>query len=330
MYNCLKASQFNKDLLDELFQLTNDIRLINKKKKGNLFLQTLLAHKRAMLYFVQPSTRTYLSFHAACQILGMSIIEVRDEKTSSHAKGESKEDALRTFSSYSDIIIMRHFESGFVQEAAKLLSKTSRPIPIINGGSGKDEHPTQALLDIYTLHRSFDYLGTKLEGKTILFCGDLLRGRTVRSLCQLLSLFKGIKILFSAPKEFQISQDILNCLEKNSIKYEVHYELDKLLPRMDAIYVTRVQKEHDSRGFTSQDICTKKFLLTREKLPLLKPNCRILHPLPRIDELDTAIDDDSRVDYWRQERNGMWTRVALLIKIFSLEQEILDYKSNNL
>ena len=322
MYHCLKASQFDRELLDKLFQLTNDIRLINKTKEGSLFLQNLLSHKRAMLYFVQPSTRTYLSFHAACQIVGMSVIEVRDEKTSSHAKGETKKDALRTFSSYSDIIIMRHFESGFAREASELLSKTSRPLPIVNAGSGKDEHPTQALLDIYTLRRSFEYLGTTLEGKTILFCGDLLRGRTVRSLCQLLVLFKGIKILFSAPKEFQISQDILDYLTKNFVEYEIYSDLDSILSKADAVYMTRIQKEHDCEKFQSDNICTKKFSLTKEKLSLLKPNCRILHPLPRVDELDSRIDDDLRADYWRQERNGMWARAALLIKIFSLEEEV--------
>ena len=327
MYHCLKASQFNRQLLDELFQLTNDIRLMNKTKEGSLFLQKLLVHKRAMLYFVQPSTRTYLSFHAACQVVGMSVIEVRDEKTSSHAKGETKEDALRTFSSYSDIIIMRHFESGFACDAANLLSKTSRPLPIVNAGSGKDEHPTQALLDIYTLYRSFEHLGTKLEDKKILFCGDLLRGRTVRSLCQLLVLFKGIKILFSAPKEFQISQDILTYLSKHSIEYEIHYQFDSILAQADAIYMTRIQKEHDCEKLKSNYICTKNFSLTKEKLALLKADCRILHPLPRVDELDSKIDDDLRADYWRQERNGMWVRAALLIKIFSLEEEVFENKN---
>jgi aspartate carbamoyltransferase catalytic subunit len=176
------------------------------------FLQDLLSEKRAMLYFAQPSTRTFLSFYAACQILGMQAAEVRDAHTSSEVKGESQEDSVRTFSSYFDMIIMRHPQGGFAERIAWMLSRTDRPVPVINAGSGKDQHPTQALLDIYTLQRSLEKRRGGLEGAKIAFVGDLLRGRTVRSLSLLLTHYPGVKQYFVAPEPLQIGTDILGKL----------------------------------------------------------------------------------------------------------------------
>ena len=178
-YHTLFAQQFDRQTLERLCALANRIRFINKTREGALYLKGLLAHKRAMLYFSQPSSRTFLSHLAACQILGMTTGSVRDAATSSEFKGESKEDSIRTFSSYFDLIIMRSPEQGLAEKMAWELSNSDRPIPILNAGSGKDQHPTQALLDIYTLIRSFETKGG-IDGRTVTFCGDLMRGRTVR------------------------------------------------------------------------------------------------------------------------------------------------------
>ena len=168
-YHALIAQQFTRPMLNRLCDLATQIRRIAKTRGGVLFLKDLLAEKKAMLYFAQPSTRTFLSFYAACQIAGIEPAEVRDTTTSSELKGESPEDTVRTFSSYFDIIIMRHPMGGFAERIAWLLSNTDRSIPVINAGSGKDQHPTQALLDIYTLERSFEDAGG-IEGKKNCLC----------------------------------------------------------------------------------------------------------------------------------------------------------------
>jgi aspartate carbamoyltransferase catalytic subunit len=177
LYDLIFSQQLTRKILEELYHITNQLRQIAKLKAGSLFLQSLLCHKRGMLYFTQPSSRTYLSFENACHILGIKTTEIRDPRVSSEVKGESFDDSLRTFSSYTDLIIMRHVVKNSAERAAWLLNtQTNRPIPVVNGGSGSDQHPTQALLDIYTLQRSFENQGG-FDGKTILMCGDLKRGK---------------------------------------------------------------------------------------------------------------------------------------------------------
>ena len=171
-YHTLFAQQFDFPLLDRLTHLATEIRGIAKTRSGMAFLHELVCHKRAMLYFSQPSSRTFLSFLSACQILGVQTGELRDTATSSEFKGESREDSVRTFSSYFDMIIMRTPEKGLAEYTAWMLSNSERPIPIINAGSGQDQHPTQALLDIYTLVRSFENMGG-LRDRTVVFVGDL-------------------------------------------------------------------------------------------------------------------------------------------------------------
>ena len=327
IFHCLRAKQFSYKLLQELFLIADKVRYINKTKKGALFLESILPHKKGMLYFVQPSTRTYLSFKAAFQILGIKASDVRDERTSSSVKGESQSDTIRTFSSYSDFIVMRHPKSGVAEKASEILDSSDRPIPVINAGSGQDEHPTQALLDIYTIHRSFYFLKTKLENKVVVFCGDLLRGRTVRSLCQILPLYKKIKIIFVAPKEFQIKNDILEILNSLNVSYELRHSLKQSLPQADVLYMTRIQDEYDNKNFKSSNISVKKYYLSYKDLSLMKEKSLIMHPLPRRMEIDSLVDKDSRCQYWRQERNGMWIRAALLIKIFKKVDEVFSYNS---
>ncbi|MCX6125020.1 MAG: aspartate carbamoyltransferase, partial [Proteobacteria bacterium] len=203
----LSASQFDRPLLNYLVKLTDKIRQFDKSKEGLLYLQSLLAHRRVMLYFTQPSTRTFLSFQSASQILGMKSSEIRDTSTSSERKGETIEDSLRTFSSYVDMIVMRSPVKGLCDRVANVLDSTKRSVPIINAGSGQDEHPTQALLDVYTLVRSFKDSGG-IDGKTICMVGDLKRGRTIRSLSKLMTLYPGVKLIFASPEQFRIEEDL--------------------------------------------------------------------------------------------------------------------------
>ena len=322
-YHTLFAQQFDRGLLERLCLLANRIRFINKSKEGALYLKSVLAHKRAMLYFSQPSSRTFLSHLAACQILGITTGSVRDAATSSEFKGESREDSIRTFSSYFDMIIMRSPEQGLAEKMGWELSNSSRPIPILNAGSGKDQHPTQALLDIYTLVRSFEEKGG-LDGRTVVFCGDLLRGRTVRSLSYLLTEFTGVRQIFVAPKELQISGDVTAMLDAKGVKYEISSDLKAATAEADAVYMTRIQDEWDSAKGESAKIDTSRFKFGAEELALLKSDGIIMHPLPRRDEIAVCCDHDPRAMYWRQMRNGMWIRAALIAATFGYEREIMD------
>jgi len=323
IFHVVMAQQFDRPSLDYICGLTTKIRGIAKGNQGMLFLQSLLQTKRAMLYFVQPSTRTFLSFMSACQILGIRCSEVRDPTTSSEMKGETQEDTVRTFSSYVDLVIMRHIQERFAEKMAWLLNQTGRPVSVVNAGSGRDQHPTQALLDIYTLHRSFENYGG-IDGKAIAMVGDLLRGRTVRSLSYLLKNYDGVKIYFVAPRNLQMAQDLKDYLIENNVNFEEHENFEEIIPLADAIYMTRIQDEYDQEG-ESKKIDYSKFHVTRERLKLLKTNAIIMHPLPRRSEISPEVDQDRRAMYWRQVRNGMWVRVALIAKIFLADKEIMSY-----
>jgi aspartate carbamoyltransferase catalytic subunit len=328
-YHVLIAQQFERDRLEQLCQLATRIRRIAKSKQGMEFLASLLCHKRAMLDFSQPSSRTFLSFYAACQILGLKAAEVRDPATSSEMKGESREDSVRTFSSYFDMIVMRTPLQGFAEKMAWLLSNTERPIPIINAGSGKDQHPTQALLDIYTLQRSFEKTGG-IEGKTVMFVGDLARGRTVRSLSYLLTKYANVTQYFVAPAELQVHQDVLDQLDAARVTYHVCQDFEAVLPEADAIYMTRIQDEWDTEEGQSKRVDISQYYFKAEHLNRIKFNTIIMHPLPRRQEIAVAVDHDPRAMYWRQMRNGMWIRTALIATMFGRDDEIGAYYQLNL
>jgi aspartate carbamoyltransferase catalytic subunit len=326
LYDMIISQQLNRQILDDLYRITNQIRSLSKSKTGSHFVQSLLCHKRAMLYFAQPSSRTFLSFENACHLLGMKTSEIRDPSVSSEVKGESFDDSLRTFSTYTDLIIMRHKGQNMAERAAWLLNThTYRPVPVINGGSGSDQHPTQALLDVFTLQQSFEYQGG-LDGKTILMCGDLKRGRTVRSLSYLMKNFHDMKIIYAAPAAFQMKEDVCSFLERHSIPYFIEtHSPEKVLGDADAIYMTRIQDEHDATPGESGKTDVSKFRLTLANMAYVKPNAVIMHPFPRRDEIDVAIDPDPRAMYWRQERNGMWSRAALIAYMFRVDHEIMSY-----
>jgi len=322
-HHVLVAQQFTRERLEKLCALATKIRRISKRRDGANFLRTLLSDKLAMLYFAQPSSRTYLSFAAACHVLGLDTMDVRDSKTSSEVKGESPEDTVRTFSSYADLIVMRHPVGGFAERVAWMLAHTNREIPVINAGSGADQHPTQALLDVYTLARSFENRGG-IDGKHVTFVGDLKRGRTVRSLAWLLTRYSGVKATFVAPPQLQIGRDILDLLDEAGMAYDVVCDFEAVLPEADAIYMTRIQDEWDVDG-ESRDIDTSAYAITPENLGLMKPSAIIMHPLPRRNEISSEVDGDPRAMYWRQVRNGMWIRAALILSAFGREGEAEEY-----
>ncbi|RME36508.1 MAG: aspartate carbamoyltransferase [Planctomycetota bacterium] len=340
-FHVVLAQQFDRATIEEYCQLAEMIRAIARTRQGTQFLRTTLSHRRAMLYFIQPSTRTFLSFTAACQIVGMPYNEVRDRSTSSEVKGESEDDTIRVLSQYFDLIIMRHPAEGFAEHVAAILNEMPRTIPVINGGSGKDQHPTQALLDIYTLHRCFaesagratDETGRKIVprfsanpflGKTVTFVGDLKRGRTVRSLTYLLCRYPGVRLVFVAPAELQIGEDILDYVRRHGVEYEQSDDLRAYIGESDAVYMTRLQDEWDVNG-ESKRIDYSRFALTEEMTGLFKPNLAIMHPLPRRHELDPRLDATPFAKYWDQVRNGMWMRAALIASIFNVDTTIRDH-----
>ncbi|MBT8144511.1 MAG: aspartate carbamoyltransferase [Gammaproteobacteria bacterium] len=308
---------FDRELLDELCDLTDRSRTLAKTTEGALSLRQALADKRAMLYFTQASTRTFLSFNNACHILGIRTSEIRDPTVSSEVKGESFDDSIRTFSSYVDVIIMRTPERGLAARAATLMDSIPRRVPIINAGSGPDQHPTQALLDIYTLERSFEGRGG-IDGKTIGMMGDLRRGRTVRSLCYLMRNYHDVKLVFISPQAFAMRKDVKRELAEHAISFTETEILDDVIGDLDALYVTRMQSEWDTDN-ESVKVNLSDFTVGPHEMSLLPADAIVMHPLPRGAEIDPAVDNDPRAMYWRQERNGMWVRVALLLKIFGVD-----------
>lgn len=356
------SGQFSAAFLDELGGIADMIRMLSKSREGQDFLINLLPHRRAMLYFTQPSTRTFLSFMAACQILGITCNEVRDPSTSSETKGETRFDSIRMFSSYFDVIIMRSPLARLAESCAYLMndleSSGNRSVPIINAGSGADEHPTQALLDIYTLQRSFQFASPKdspsasrfeelrerrgytgltkgLAHKTYGFCGDIGRGRTVRSLAMLLALYEDVRLVFVAPNHAKLAMrdDLRARLHDRNVQfYEVESfddELDSrpVIEQLDALYMTRIQKEHndpqDAESMAHIDF--SRYCLTPELVGRMKEYAPILHPFPRdqhFGEIPPVIDNDPRAMYFRQARNGMWIRAALLAHIFDVDHHI--------
>jgi aspartate carbamoyltransferase catalytic subunit len=220
------------------------------------------------------------------------------------------------------VIVMRTKESGRAAQAARLMNSIPRPVPVINAGSGSDQHPTQALLDIYTLARSFGESGG-IDGKVIGMMGDLKRGRTVRSLCYLMKNYRGVRLVFVAPEQFAMEPDVKAYLDQHGIPYTETTDLAAALPTLDALYVTRMQTEWDTAG-ESRAVDLSRFSIGERELARMKRDAIVMHPLPRGPEIDPVVDHDPRAMYWRQERNGMWMRVAVLIKIFAAEGRLLE------
>lgn len=262
--------------------------------------------KKLATLFFEPSTRTRLSFEAAMYELGGNVLGFSEGKSSSASKGESVADTSKVVSCYADIIAMRHPKEGAAYVAAK-----NATIPVINAGDGGHCHPTQTLADLLTIYREKG----GFNGLTVGFCGDLKFGRTVHSLINALSRYSDIKIVLISPEELKLPSYVKkDVLVKNGIYYEQTTDLESVMPKLDILYMTRVQRE---RFFNEEDYLRLKdsYILTPDKLKTAKSDLSILHPLPRVNEISVAIDDDPRACYFKQVSNGKYMRMALILKL---------------
>ena len=291
----IESQQFTVPLLMELFERTRGMERI-VAKGGTLEYQ----HKIMACLFYEPSTRTRLSFEAAMYRLGGRVCSTEQARIfSSEVAGEQLEDTIRIVGGYADVIVLRHHEKGGAARAAAV----SR-VPVINAGDGSGgQHPTQALLDLYTIFRE----RRSLDGLTIAMIGELDVGRTARSLAYLLSKFDRVKMYFVSPPELQMKQDILDHLEEHDVWYTLESDLTRVIGEVDVVYLTQIRP-----GRLADQVHLRKYVVDSSILKAMKPNAMILHPLPRTVELDKTVDGDPRAFYFQQATNGIYVRMALL------------------
>ena len=304
MKDLIDILDLSVDEIDSLIETANDI-ISNPKK----YSERCRGKKLATLFF-EPSTRTRLSFEAAMYELGGNVIGFSEAQSSSASKGESVADTAKTISCYADIIAMRHPKEGAPYVAAQ-----NATIPVINAGDGGHNHPTQTLADLLTIQREKG----RFENLTVGFCGDLKFGRTVHSLINALSRYSGIKIVLISPEELKLPSYVKkDILAKNNIPYVQTTSLEDAIGELDILYMTRVQRE---RFFNEEDYLRLKdsYILTPEKLVPAKDDLIILHPLPRVNEISTAVDNDKRAAYFRQARNAKYIRMALILKLLEVD-----------
>ncbi len=304
MRSLIDILELSTEEIDQLIDVANDIIATPEK-----YSEKCHGKKLATLFF-EPSTRTRLSFEAAMYELGGNVLGFSEAQSSSSAKGESVSDTIRTVSCYADIIAMRHPKEG-----APFVATMKSRVPIINAGDGGHNHPTQTLTDLLTIKRKKG----KLSDFTIGFCGDLKFGRTVHSLIGALSRYEDINIVLISPDELKIPEYLKEeVLDKNSISYKEVSSLDEVMPELDILYMTRVQRE---RFYNEADYIRLKdsYILTPEKLTGAKSDLCILHPLPRVNEISVAVDDDPRACYFEQVLNGKYIRMALIMKLLEVE-----------
>ena len=300
MRSLIDIQELSVSEIEELIKTAEDI-IANPAK----YSDKCRGKKLATLFF-EPSTRTRLSFEAAMYELGGNVLSVSSADSSSASKGESVADTAKVISCYADIIAMRHPKEG-----APLVASMNASIPVINAGDGGHNHPTQTLADLFTIYREKG----RLDNLTVGFCGDLKFGRTVHSLISALSRYTGIKFVLVSPVELKVPSYIKkDIIVKNGIEYVQTTNLDSVMPELDVLYMTRVQKE---RFFNEEDYLRLKdsYILTPEKLANAKKDLSILHPLPRVNEIAVAIDNDPRACYFKQVYNGKIMRMSLILKL---------------
>ena len=303
MRNLMNITDLSLEEIDELIATAEDI-IANPKKYENA-----CDHKLLAALFFEPSTRTRLSFEAAMQRLGGRVIGFSEAGSSSTAKGESLSDTVQTVGCYADIIVMRHPKEG-----APVVAARRAGVPIINAGDGAHNHPTQTLTDLLTIWRSKH----TFEGLTIGLCGDLKFGRTVHSLVAAMARYSGIKFVFIAPEELKFPRYIIEEeLDTRGIEYKEVTSMEEAMPELDVLYMTRVQKE---RFFNEADYIRLKdtYILTPDKLEPAKKDMIVMQPLPRVNEISVAVDDDPRAAYFPQAKNGMFIRMALIMKMLEV------------
>lgn len=293
--------------IDELIDIANDII------KDRTRYQDVCRHKILATLFFEPSTRTRLSFESAMLSLGGSVLGFSSASNTSASKGESVSDTISVVSSYCDIIAMRHPKEG-----APLVATRKSTVPLINAGDGGHNHPTQTLTDLLTIYREKG----RLDNLTIGFCGDLKFGRTVHSLTKAMSRYKNIKFVFIAPSELKIPEYLKHdLLDAKNLDYKEVETIEEVVEELDILYMTRVQKE---RFFNEQDYIRLKdtYILDLKKLEKSKSDLIVMHPLPRVNEIAIEVDDDPRAKYFDQVQNGRFMRMALILKMLGLENEV--------
>ena len=296
MRHVVESQQFTVPLLMELFDRARTMERIVSRGGTRDYENKILAS-----LFYQTSTRTRFSFEAAMYRLGGRVLSTEQARIfSSEVEGEQVEDSIRIIGSYSDVIVIRHHEAGGAKRAAQV-----SPVPVINAGDGDGgQHPTQALLDLYTLYRE-----RPLDGLSVAFIGELDRGRTVRSLAYLLAKFERVKVIFVAPPTMQMQPDILEYLDNHGVRYELESDINRVIGEVDVVYQTRIRPERVN------EIDRRRYAIDSNVLGKMKSNAMILHPLPRTVELDKTVDDDPRALYFRQAMNGLFVRMALLTMV---------------
>mgnify|MGYP006295477285 CR=1 FL=1 len=296
----LSVKQFSRQDLMYIFEVAHEMReMVERIGAFDLLKGKILAN-----LFYEPSTRTASSFTAAMERLGGSVIPINEVKYSSVAKGESLPDTVRSLECYADVVVLRHPEVGASALAAKYARK-----PIINGGDGVGEHPTQALLDLFTI---MEELG-RADGLTVTLLGDLKNGRTVHSLSRLLSLFD-VRLNYVSPEILRMPPDIIAELDEKGIPQQEYQSLEAALPESDVLYVTRVQKERFDDPQAYEKV-KGAYVITPETMERAKENMIVMHPLPRVGEISMELDDDPRAAYFRQMEYGMYVRMALLAMV---------------
>lgn len=290
----IESQQFTVPLLMELFDRSRGMERV-VARGGSLDYQ----HRIMATLFYTPSTRTRFSFEAAMQRLGGGVLSTEHARAfSSEIEGENVEDTIRIIGTYSDVIVIRHHQEGGARRASQV-----SPVPVINAGDGDGgQHPTQALLDLYTIYRE-----RPLDGLSVAIVGELDKGRTARSLAYLLAKFERVKIFFVSPLELQMKPDILDYLNEHGVRYELESDIERVIREVDVVYQTRIRPERMAGAVNPQ-----QFAINSAVVQKMRPDALILHPLPRTVELDKSVDEDPRALYFRQAVNGLYVRMALL------------------
>lgn len=306
MRSLIDITDFSVEELNELLATACDISEHPEK-----YCEACHGKKLATLFF-EPSTRTRLSFEAAMYELGGNVLGFSEASSSSASKGESVSDTAKMISCYADIMAMRHPKEG-----APYVAACSASIPVINAGDGGHCHPTQTLADLLTIYRE---LG-RLDNLTVGFCGDLKYGRTVHSLLSALGRYQNIKVVLISPEELALPKYVkYEVLDKNQMEYVETTSLEKAIPQLDVLYMTRIQRERFD-SFDEYERLKDSYILTVEKMQLAKDQMRVLHPLPRVNEISVKVDEDPRAAYFRQALNGKYMRMALILKLLKEAEE---------
>jgi aspartate carbamoyltransferase catalytic subunit len=296
----IESQQFSKAALAEIFRVSREMEDIRPNTDEARQLQGRIMST----LFYEPSTRTRLSFESAMARLGGTVLSTESAgEYSSAAKGETLEDTIRTVEAYADVIVLRHFQAGSAKKAAAAAS-----VPILNAGDGPGQHPTQALLDVYTIQREIG----RLDNIRIGMVGDLANGRTVRSLAYVLSMYENVQMYFVAPDVVRMKSDIKTFLTEQGVEWHEVDDLRAVASDVDVLYQTRIQKERFQDRPEDYEKAKGKYIIDLDTMALMKKDAVVLHPLPRVDEIDPACDDDPRAAYFRQAKNGLYVRMALL------------------